>query len=57
MRDEVLFNDIRVTKENIEFLILTRADKWGETTNFMVFGNDPLWRTNPQGAIALYAHM
>lgn len=57
MRDEVLFNDIRVTKENIEFLILTRADKWGKTTNFMVFGNDPLWRTNPQGAIALYAHM
>lgn len=38
----------------MEYLILTRMDKWGKATKAPPFGNDPLWRVNPLGAIALY---
>lgn len=55
-RNEVLFMNKRVKREELEFLIQTRVEKWGKATNILGFGNDPLWKVNPHGAIALYSH-
>lgn len=54
-RNEALFNTKRVAKGMLEFLIMTRLEKWGKATKLMEFGNDPLWKVNPQGALALYS--
>lgn len=55
-RNEAQFSNKRISREVLEFLILSRTDKWGKATGCMGFGCDPLWRVNPQGAIALYNH-
>lgn len=53
-RNEALFSNKRITREVLEFLILTRIDKCGKVTGCMDYGYNPLWRVDPQGAIVLY---
>lgn len=55
-RNEVLFTSKRLKSEELEFLIRSRVEKWGKATKILSFGNDPLWKLNPHGAIALYSH-
>lgn len=53
-QNEALFSKSRVSKSDIEFIILTRTEQWGKATNIMNFGSDPLWKLNPHGALSLY---
>ncbi|KAK1401501.1 hypothetical protein POM88_001106 [Heracleum sosnowskyi] len=55
-RNEALFQNRRLGRELLEFVILTRIDKWGKASGVIKFGNDPFWKVNPHGAIALYTH-
>lgn len=55
-RNEWIFQQTRVDKRSLEFLIFARVNKWGQAMKLLNFSNDPLWRTNPQGAIATYYH-
>lgn len=52
----MVFSNKRVNKESLQLLILARTNKWGKATGILDFGNDPLWRVNPYGAIALHNH-
>lgn len=40
----------------IELLILTEVDEWGKATEIVDSENDPLWKVNPHGTLALYNH-
>ncbi|KAK1399511.1 hypothetical protein POM88_009374 [Heracleum sosnowskyi] len=45
-----------MSQGTLEFLIVTRIEKWGKASKTLVFGNDPLWRVNPHGELALHTH-
>lgn len=45
-RNEALFTLKKISKEYLEFLIMTRIEKWDKASKIMVFGNDPMWKVN-----------
>lgn len=53
-RNEAAFDKGRVIMRTLEELILARVNKWGKALMLMDFGDDPLWRVNPIGAVALH---
>lgn len=55
-RNELIFKGENLKREVIEFLLVTRVDKWEKASSIVKCGRDPLWRSNPQGALALYNH-
>lgn len=56
-RNECIFNQKRTRRKIIETLIFTRMNKWGLATQILDFGNEPLWRVNPHGAINIHFHL
>ena len=55
-RNEVIFRNVRIKKSDLEELIFRRVSLWGSSLDFFKCGHMPLWRVNPQGALALYFH-
>ena len=55
-RNELVFNNKRISESCFIKLINLRVNKWGSVSGFLTFGADPLWSVNPQGAIALRHH-
>lgn len=55
-RNETLFGNTRVNKKSLEYIILTRVNKWEKNSLATYFTTDPTWSINPQGTIALYLH-
>lgn len=45
-----------MNKATLEHLIFTRINKWGQASDLINFSDDPIWKLNPQGAIAVYFH-
>lgn len=55
-RNECKFSGVRVSEKLLEFLLLERINKWGKAANILSFGNEPLWMSNPHGAIAVHLY-
>ena len=54
-RNELIFKQVRIKKENLVELIYIRVSKWGRASNLLGYGDTPIWRINPQGAVALHS--
>ena len=53
-RDDQIFNKIKIKEKKIQELIFIRVAKWGSASNIMSFGQGPLWRVNPIGALNVH---
>ena len=53
-RNELVFQSISIRRSVLVQLVFTRVNKWGETSKLIPFTADPLWKTNPSGAISIY---
>ena len=53
-RNESIFQSSDPSKSVLLSLLLTRINKWGEASNLIPFSADPLWKSNPTGAVAIY---
>ncbi|WOH03522.1 hypothetical protein DCAR_0622921 [Daucus carota subsp. sativus] len=53
-RNELIFNGTRLKKQQLIELIAVRINKWGNAAGLILFGDDPLWRVNPHGIIAVH---
>ena len=55
-RNELIFRNTRIKKSELEEIILYRVSNWGDALKILKFGNTPIWRVNPQGALAVHFH-
>ncbi|KAL1831571.1 hypothetical protein ACET3Z_001222 [Daucus carota] len=53
-QNDALFSQTWQSHENIEELIRARVTALGKVFKSICFGNDPMWRINPLGAIKVY---
>lgn len=53
-RNELVFSNIKISKATLVDLIFLRVSKWGKASGLIEFGDTPLWKIHPQGAIALH---
>lgn len=53
-RNELVFKKKRIKKVELETIIMIRISKWGKAAAVMNFGEDPLWRINPWGALKIH---
>ena len=55
-RNELTFAHQKIRQKCFVNIIAIRINKWGCASGLMDFGADPLWKVNPQGAIAIRHH-
>lgn len=55
-RNELIFQSKRTSRAAMKEIIFIRSSKWGLASNLMNFGDDPLWKVNPIGAINIHHH-
>ena len=55
-RNELVFSKVKIKKKALAKLIQLRVSKWGKASGLLDFGETPLWKIHPQGAIALHNH-
>nr|XP_017256449.1 PREDICTED: uncharacterized protein LOC108226007 [Daucus carota subsp. sativus] len=53
-RNELVFQSTSPSRSCLLNLIFTRISKWGEASKLIPFSADPLWKSNPNGAVAIY---
>lgn len=53
-RNELVFSKVKVNKQSLTELIYIRTSKWGKASGVLNYGDTPLWKVHPQGAIALH---
>ncbi|WOG86222.1 hypothetical protein DCAR_0205423 [Daucus carota subsp. sativus] len=56
-RNELIFNNVRISKNNLQDLIFFRVSKWGNASKLILFDHVPVWRVNPVGTIHVYHHL
>ena len=55
-RNEFCFRNSRLKEGTLQKLIFVRISKWGLASRQMTFGDDPLWKANPMGALNIHHH-
>ena len=55
-RNEWVFRNKKISKLCLQQIILARINKWGAVEDLIPFSKDPLWLSNPLGAIKVYFH-
>ncbi|KAL1807646.1 hypothetical protein ACET3Z_024636 [Daucus carota] len=53
-RNETVFSKTNQSEEGLKGLIMFRVTQWGKVSNILCFGNEPLWKANPKGAVRVY---
>lgn len=53
-RNELVFSKVRVERHVLIELLHIRISKWGKASGLLEYGDTPLWKVHPQGAIALH---
>ncbi|KAL1815403.1 hypothetical protein ACET3Z_017977 [Daucus carota] len=53
-RNELVFSHSRISRETLEELIFYRFGAWSKASGLIAFASTPLWRVNPQGALAVH---
>ncbi|XP_063935611.1 uncharacterized protein LOC135147087 [Daucus carota subsp. sativus] len=53
-RNESIFQSSVPRKSVLLNLVFTRINKWGEASKLTPFTADPLWKSNPSGAVVIY---
>lgn len=52
--NESIFQHTITRRSVLLNLVYNRINKWGEASNLIPFTAEPLWKTNPSGAVAIY---
>ena len=55
-RNELIFSNVRIKKGVLLALIRCRVSVWGKASGILGYGDTPVWKVNPQGAVALHLY-